>query len=85
MKLQAVGLQRNACCDLFQPFCFRCFWRAQCGQTNVPLDSISANQSLAGHVPWTVGVFHTHDGGDISVSAGVLVRENVVLTGRCLT
>ncbi|XP_034255654.1 uncharacterized protein LOC117653824 [Thrips palmi] len=52
----------------------------KCGQTSQPLESLSANQSMPGHMPWSVGVLKTNDKGVTFVSAGVLVRENIVIT-----
>lgn len=54
----------------------------QCGQTTLPLDNLTGNQSLHGHLPWTVGVFELNEKGELGVTAGVLVRENAVLTGQ---
>ncbi|XP_034248569.1 uncharacterized protein LOC117649706 isoform X2 [Thrips palmi] len=51
-------------------------------KTTLPLASLSANQSLPGHLPWTVGVYVQSDrsDNDYDVYAGALVADNVVMT-----
>ncbi|XP_034247547.1 uncharacterized protein LOC117649170 isoform X2 [Thrips palmi] len=56
--------------------------RRECGQTTLPLASLSANQSIVGHLSWTVGVFVRIE-GDVDfydVNEGVLVADNLVIT-----
>ncbi|KAJ1526393.1 hypothetical protein ONE63_009533 [Megalurothrips usitatus] len=53
-----------------------------CGRNTLPLKQL-ANASLPGHLPWSVMVF-VRNHSDVAVNAGVLVRDDLVLTATNL-